>query len=121
MGYGISTAAQYAVRTLVVLAAAFNAAVDHFRLLRLAPRRLSQLMLTLTISILVVPQALAHARAVAEAKRLRGRRASGLRALPGLLLPVLQYLYLTLNLYRLILPLMLLPKLLNRFLSYSFN
>lgn len=77
------------IGTLVVLAAAFNAAVDHFRLLRLAPRRLSHLMLTLTISILVVPQALAHARAVAEAKRLRGRRARGLRALPGLLLPVL--------------------------------
>lgn len=78
------------IATLVVLAAAFSAAVDHFRLLRLAPRSLSHLMLTLTIAILVVPQAVAHARAVAEARRLRGRGARGLRALPWLLLPVLR-------------------------------
>ncbi len=77
------------IATLVVLAAAFNAAIDHFRLLRLAPRGLSQMMLTMTIAILVVPQALGHARAVAEAQRLRGRRGRGLRALPGLLLPTL--------------------------------
>lgn len=77
------------IGTLVVLAGAFNSAVDHFRLLRLAPRGLSHLMLTLTIAILVVPRALAHARAVAEAQRLRGRRGRGLRALPGLLLPIL--------------------------------
>lgn len=78
------------IATLVVLAAAFNAAVDHFRLVRLAPRALSQLMLTLTIALLVVPQAMAQARAVVEARRLRGRSARGLWALPGLLLPVLR-------------------------------
>jgi energy-coupling factor transport system permease protein len=77
------------IATLVVLAAAFNSAVDHFRLVRLAPRSLSQVMLTMTIAILVVPQAVAHARTVAEAQRLRGRRGRGLRALPGLLLPTL--------------------------------
>jgi energy-coupling factor transport system permease protein len=78
------------IATLVVLAGAFNAAVDHFRLLRLAPRAFAPLMLTLTIAALVVPQSLAHARAVGEAQRLRGRRQRGLRALPGLLLPTLQ-------------------------------
>jgi energy-coupling factor transport system permease protein len=78
------------IATLVVLAAAFNAGVDHFRVLRLAPRALSQLAVAATIAVLAVPQALAQARAVAEAKRLRGLPARGVRALPGLLLPVLQ-------------------------------
>jgi len=78
------------IATLVVVAGAFNAAIDHFRLVRLAPRGLSQVMLSMTIAIVVVPQALAHARAVAEARRLRGRATHGLRALPGLLLPTLE-------------------------------
>lgn len=77
------------IATLVVLAAAFNSAIDHFRLVRLAPRALSQVMLTMTIAVLVIPQAVAHAEAVAEAQRLRGRQARGIRALPGLLLPTL--------------------------------
>ncbi|MDP3766420.1 MAG: hypothetical protein Q8S13_00250, partial [Dehalococcoidia bacterium] len=51
------------IATLVLLAAGFNAAIDHFRLLRMAPRSLSQLALTMTIAAMVVPQALAHARA----------------------------------------------------------
>lgn len=78
------------IATLVVAAAAFNSAVDHFRLLRLAPRGLSQVMLVFTIAALVVPQGIAQTKAVAEAQRLRGQRARGLRSLPGLLLPVLQ-------------------------------
>ena len=78
------------IATLVLLAAAFNASVDHFRLVRLAPRALSQVALTLTIAILVVPESVTQARSVAEAQRLRGHRARGLRALPGLLLPTLQ-------------------------------
>ena len=77
------------IATLVVFAGAFNASIDHFRLMRLAPRALSQLMLTLTVAIVVLPQAVAHARSVAEAQRLRGKPARGLRALPGLLLPTL--------------------------------
>ncbi len=85
-----ATSRALGIATLVLLAASFNAAIDHFRLLRLAPRALSQLTLTMTIAIMVVPQAVAHARAVAEARRLRGRAGRGLRALPGLLLPVLQ-------------------------------
>jgi len=77
------------IASLVLLAGAFNASIDHFRLIRLAPSALSQLMLTLSVAIVVIPQAVAHARAVAEARRLRGRTARGLRALPGLLLPTL--------------------------------
>lgn len=85
-----ATARALSIATIVVLAGAFNASVDHFRLLRLAPRGLTQVMLALTIALLVVPQAVGQARAVLEAQRLRGRRARGLRALPGVLLPTLQ-------------------------------
>jgi energy-coupling factor transport system permease protein len=78
------------IATLVVLAAAFNARIDHFRLLRLAPRALSQLMLPLTIAVMIVPQTVAHGRSVAEARRLRGWPERGVRMLPFLLLPVLR-------------------------------
>jgi energy-coupling factor transport system permease protein len=78
------------IATLVLAAGAFNASVDHFRLLRLAPRGLSQIALVLSIGLLSVPQAAAHARVVAEAQRLRGYRARGWRAVPGVLLPTLQ-------------------------------
>lgn len=91
-GEALVTAAGLALKisTLVVAAAAFNASIDHFRLVRLAPRSLAHAMLVLTIAILVVPQAIDHGRRVAEARRLRGREGRGLRALPALLLPVLE-------------------------------
>ena len=78
------------IATLVLAAAAFNAAIDHFRLLRLAPRFLPQLMLSMTIALLVIPQSVADAKRVAEARRLRGRGGGGLASLPALLLPALQ-------------------------------
>ncbi len=84
-----ATGRALSIAALVALAGAFNSSIDHFRLLRMTPRALSQLMLSLTVAIVVVPQSLAQARAVSEAQRLRGRRARGLRALPGLLLPTL--------------------------------
>ena len=91
-GEALVTAAGRAISiaTLVLAAAAFNAAIDHFRLLRLAPRALSQLMLSMTIAVLVIPESATQARRVAEARRLRGRSARGLAALPALLLPTLQ-------------------------------
>lgn len=78
------------IATLVLAAAAFNGGVDHFRLLRLAPPGLSHVMLVFTIAALVVPQGFAQAKAVAEGRRLRGRPGRGLRAVPALVLPVLQ-------------------------------
>lgn len=85
-----ATARALSIATLVVAAAAFNSGVDHFRLLKLAPRGLAQVMTVFTIAALVIPQGLAQARAVAEGRRLRGRPGRGLRALPALVLPVLQ-------------------------------
>jgi energy-coupling factor transport system permease protein len=77
------------VALLVIAAVAFNSAVDHGRLLRLAPRSLAQVTTMFTIALLVVPQAAKQARAVAEARRLRGRSTRGVAAL-AVLLPVLQ-------------------------------
>jgi energy-coupling factor transport system permease protein len=85
-----ATARALTISTLVVAAAAFNASIDHVRLVRLAPRSLAHAMLVLTIAILVVPQAVEHGRRVAEARRLRGRGGRGVRTLPSLLLPVLE-------------------------------
>jgi energy-coupling factor transport system permease protein len=85
-----ATGRALSIATLVVAAAAFNSGVDHFRLLKLAPRGLAQVAVVFTIAALVIPQGLAQARAVAEGRRLRGRPGRGLRALPGLVLPVLQ-------------------------------
>jgi len=78
------------IATLVTAAAAFNAAVDHARLLRLAPRSLSHVMMVFTVAVLAVPQGMTQARAVREARRLRGHGQRGLRAAPSLVLPVLQ-------------------------------
>jgi energy-coupling factor transport system permease protein len=78
------------IATLVMVAVAFNASVDFVRLLRLAPRSLSQVMMVFTVAVLVVPQGLKQARAVTEARRLRGRGMRGFRAVPSLMLPVLR-------------------------------
>ncbi len=78
------------IATLVMVAAVFNAAVDHMRLLRLAPRSLSHLMMVFTIALLSVPEGLKQARALSDARRLRGRSMQGFRAVPSLILPVLQ-------------------------------
>jgi energy-coupling factor transport system permease protein len=78
------------IAALVVSAAAFNSGVNHFRLLRLAPTALAQLMTVFTIAALVVPQGMARARLVAEGRRLRGRSVRGIRSMAGIALPVLQ-------------------------------
>jgi energy-coupling factor transport system permease protein len=77
------------VATLVLAAAAFNASVDHFRLLRLAPGALAPLSLTLSVATVVLTQSMEQTRLVAEAQRLRGKPARGLKALPGLVLPTI--------------------------------
>ncbi len=74
---------------LLLFIAAFNVGVDHYRLLRLMPPALKQMGVVMTVSVLLIPQALGQARAMAEAQRLRGRRLRGLRSLAGLTVPLL--------------------------------
>jgi energy-coupling factor transport system permease protein len=74
---------------LLLFAAAFNVAVDHYRLLRMAPAALRQLGVVLTVAVLLLPQAFAQGRAVAEAQRLRGRRLRGVRNASAFVVPVL--------------------------------
>ena len=74
---------------LLLFAAAFNVGVDHYRLLRLMPPALKQMGVVITVSVLLIPQALSQARGVMEAQRLRGRAVRGLRSLVGLTVPVL--------------------------------
>jgi energy-coupling factor transport system permease protein len=74
---------------LLLFAAAFNVGVDHYRLLRLMPSALKQMGVVITVSVLLIPQAIGQTRAVMEAQRLRGRAVGGLRSLAGLTVPVL--------------------------------
>jgi energy-coupling factor transport system permease protein len=74
---------------LLLVATAFNVGVDHYRLLRLVPRALRQLGVVVTVSVLLLPQAFAQGRAVAEAQRLRGRRMRGIRDAGAFVVPVL--------------------------------
>jgi len=74
---------------LLLFAAAFNVGIDHYRLLRLMPSALKQMGVVITVSVLLIPQAIGQARAVMEAQRLRGRAVRGLRSLAGLTVPVL--------------------------------
>jgi energy-coupling factor transport system permease protein len=74
---------------LLLFATAFNVGVDHYRLLRLVPRALRQLGVVVTVSVLLLPQAFAQGRAVADAQRLRGRRMRGIRDAGAFVVPVL--------------------------------
>ncbi len=53
------------------------------------PSALKQMGVVITVSVLLIPQAIGQARAVMEAQRLRGRAVRGLRSLAGLTVPVL--------------------------------
>ncbi len=74
---------------LLLFATAFNVGVDHYRLLRLVPSALKQLGVVVTVAVLLLPQAFAQARAVAEAQRLRGRSVRGVRDASAFVVPVL--------------------------------
>lgn len=74
---------------LLLFAAAFNVGVNHYRLLRMAPAALRQLGVVLTVAVLLLPQAFAQGRAVAEAQRLRGRRLRSIRNAGAFVVPML--------------------------------
>lgn len=78
-----------ALLTILVVFAAFNAAVDHYQLLRATPAFLFQAGVVVSIAITFVPQMVLSARDIREAQRIRGHRFRGLRDLLPLVLPLL--------------------------------
>ncbi|HNS53001.1 MAG TPA: energy-coupling factor transporter transmembrane component T [Anaerolineae bacterium] len=74
---------------ILVVFAAFNAAVDHYELLRATPAFLFQAGVVASIAITFVPQLVLSAREIREAQRIRGHRFRGVRALLPLVLPLL--------------------------------
>jgi energy-coupling factor transport system permease protein len=78
-----------ALLTILVVFAAFNAAVDHYQLLRGTPAFLFQAGVVVSIAITFVPQMVLSAKEIREAQRIRGHRFRGLRDLLPLILPLL--------------------------------
>lgn len=74
---------------LVALFGAFNALVDHYRLLRMTPRSLFHAGLVVTIALTFVPQLVRSLLDIREAQHLRGHRFRGLRSYVALVSPLL--------------------------------
>jgi len=77
------------IATMMALVFAFNASVDHFRLLRHVPAGLAQLGIIITIGLLLIPETLTRAAALRESRALRGHRAGGGGATLAMALPLL--------------------------------
>lgn len=75
--------------TLIACVGAANVLADARRLLRSVPNALHEIGAALVVALTVAPQLVESVLRVRRARRLRGGRSSGLRALPSLLLPVL--------------------------------
>lgn len=74
---------------LIAIFGAFNALVDHYRLLRMTPRALFHAGLAVTIAITFVPHAVQSLADIREAQRLRGHRFHGVRSYLALVAPLL--------------------------------
>jgi energy-coupling factor transport system permease protein len=78
-----------ALFTILVVFAAFNAAVDHYQLLRATPAFLFEAGVVVSIAVTFVPQLVLSSREIREAQRIRGHRVAGVRGLLPLVLPLL--------------------------------
>lgn len=76
--------------TLVACVGAANALASPYRLLRSLPAVLYEAGVAVTVALAFVPEIVAELGRMREARRLRGRRIRGVRALRGLALPVLE-------------------------------
>lgn len=74
---------------LMAIFGAFNALVDHYRLLRMVPRSLFHAGLAVTIAITFVPQLVRSITEISEAQRLRGHRFRGPHSFLPLVAPLL--------------------------------
>ncbi len=74
---------------ILALVAAFNAGVDHFRLLKHLPAGLAQVGLICSIGLMLVPATLSRAQTLREARLVRGYPRSAFRSFPAIALPLL--------------------------------
>jgi energy-coupling factor transport system permease protein len=72
---------------IVSMVCAFNAGVDHFRLLRMTPPRIAQLGVVLTMAVVLVPETVSRAATLREARMVRGY-GGGARTYFAMLLPL---------------------------------
>ena len=75
--------------TLLAVFGAFNAVVDPFGLVRLAPRRWHEPALAVALALSLAPRFIDAAGRVREAQKMRGLRTKGIRSLRSLVVPVL--------------------------------
>lgn len=76
--------------TLICCIGAANALANPKRALRLLPGALYELGVAVAVSISVAPQLIESVQRVARARRLRGGKGNGLRALRSIVIPVLE-------------------------------
>jgi energy-coupling factor transport system permease protein len=76
--------------TLLVCVGAANSLASPARLLKSLPAALYEVGVVVTVAVSLAPQAVTSLGRIREARRLRGRRTRGVRALRGLALPVLE-------------------------------
>ena len=75
--------------TTIACVGAANVLADARRLLRSVPNALHEIGAALVVALSVAPQLVESLLRVRRARRLRGGRSTGLRSIPGLMLPVL--------------------------------
>ncbi len=88
----IGAAALEGLRLAVLLSlyGALNSVTDPYRFLRLAPRRFHEPALAAALALSIAPRTVEAVGRVREAQRLRGIQVSRWRALPALVVPVLE-------------------------------
>ncbi|MDP9225381.1 MAG: energy-coupling factor transporter transmembrane protein EcfT, partial [Actinomycetota bacterium] len=78
------------IATLLCVFGTFNAVSDPYGILRLAPRRLYEPMLAAALALSLAPRTIAAVGEVREAQQIRGANVKRVRALPALVVPVLE-------------------------------